>query len=89
MKTIKESFKAEKEILEEFFKNRITFVLTKQIKFNYLTQQEYTSNNIFTPEEYNLDFFLKKKLKLLPFICLVGIFYNIEIWEAQLEILMN
>ena len=39
MKTIKESFKAEKEILEEFFKNRITFVLTKQTKFNYLTQQ--------------------------------------------------
>ena len=62
MKTIKESFKAEKEILHEFFKNRITFVLTKQTKFNYLTQQEYTSNNIFTPEEYNLDFF-KEKVK--------------------------
>ena len=75
MKTVKESFKAEKEILEEFFKNRITFVLTKQTKFNHLTQQEYTSNNIFTPEEYNSDFF-KEKVK--AFTLYLFSWYNLQ-----------
>ena len=63
MKTIEETFKAEKEILEEFFfKNRVNFILTKQIKFNYLTTQTYISNNIFTSKEYNFNFF-KEKVK--------------------------
>ena len=58
--------------LEEFFKNRITF---KQRKFFDSRQKfDYLSNNIFTPEEYSLKFFLKKKLKLLHTICLVVIF---------------
>ena len=53
MKDIEETFKVEKRILEEFFKNRVLFF----VNFNI----ELVSKQIFKPEKYSLDF-LKEKI---------------------------
>ena len=47
MKTIKETFKAEKEILEEFFKNRINF----RDKTVFKNRSVFYSDNIFTYDD--------------------------------------
>ena len=51
MKTIEETFKAEKEILEDFFKNRINF-RDKRVNKN---SSVFYSDNIFTYDDYIRD----------------------------------
>ena len=52
MKTVEETFKAEKEILEDFFKNRINF-RDKTVNKN---SSVFYSDNIFTYDDYIRDF---------------------------------
>ena len=70
------TFKAEKEILEEFFRNRANFIISKNWLnmvndeyhhddypyFNRANPLSIISTNMFTPNKYNLDF-VKEKTK--------------------------
>ena len=70
------TFKAEKEILEEFFKNRANFIISKNWinmlndehhhddypYFNRANPLSIITTNMFTPNKYNLDF-VKEKTK--------------------------
>ena len=76
MKTIEETFKAEKETLEEFFINRANFIISKNWLnmvndeyhhddypyFNRANPLSIITTNMFTPNKYNLDF-VKEKTK--------------------------
>ena len=58
MKTIEETFKAEKEILEEFFKDRINF----RDKTVFKNSSVFHSDNVFTYDDYIRDS-IRKSIK--------------------------
>ena len=64
MKTIKETFKAEKEILEEFFKDRINFRDKTVLK----NSPVFYSDNIFTYDNYIRDSIRKSIKKFLLYL---------------------
>ena len=64
MKALEKSFKVETKTIEEFFKNRAYFT-TKSNRIVGL----FFSRDIYTPEEYNLDFLKEKnQTTLLLFV---------------------
>ena len=60
MGKIDETFTLEKEILEEFFKNRTSFIPNNYEPIPHSFR--YISKNVFKPEDYSIDF-LKEKIE--------------------------
>ena len=60
MGKIDETYVLEKEILEEFFKNSTSFILNNYEPIPHSFR--YISENVFKPEDYNIDF-LKEKIE--------------------------